>query len=178
MRRTSFEQMDCPIARTLERVGDWWNILILRDAFLGSTRFEQFQTNLGVAPNILSRRLRGLTEAGMLERRLYQVRPARYEYTLTEVGLDFRPVLWTLLAYGNRHFAPEGPSVMLVDRATGAPADPVLVDGNSGRRITPNDFRSVPGPAASAATRRLHGTHADRGAERQADLRSAGGNDA
>jgi DNA-binding HxlR family transcriptional regulator len=75
MQRTSFEGMECPIARTLDRVGDWWRILILRDALRGPTRFEQFQRSLGIAPNMLSRRLRTLTEAGMLERRQYQARP-------------------------------------------------------------------------------------------------------
>ena len=178
MRRTSFKGMDCPIARTLERVGDWWSILILRDAFLGSRRFEQFQDSLGVAPNILTRRLRTLTEAGILERRLYQDRPPRHEYALTEAGRDFRPVLWTLLAYGNRHFAPEGASVVLVDRATGALADPVLVDANTGRRLTGREFRTAPGPAAGAASRLRHGSRSDAGTVPQADIARLEGSDA
>src|SRR6202158_5994693 len=114
MRRRSFESLQCPIARSLERVGEWWSILILRDAFLGSTRFEQFQKSLDIAPNMLTRRLNGLVESGMLERRQYSERPPRFEYVLTDRGRDFRPVLQALLAWGNRHFAPEGPSVQLV----------------------------------------------------------------
>src|SRR5271163_2163200 len=125
MRRKSFESLECPIARSLERVGEWWSILILRDAFLGATRFEQFQKSLDIAPNILTRRLGALVEAGMLEKRRYSERPPRDEYVLTERGRDFRPVLQSLLAWGNRHFAPEGPSVEIVHRVTGLPADPV-----------------------------------------------------
>jgi DNA-binding HxlR family transcriptional regulator len=153
MQRKSFVNMQCPIARGLERVGDWWSILILRDAFNGLTRFDQFEKSLEIAPNILSRRLRSLVEAGLLERRRYLEHPPRHEYLLTERGRDFRPVLWSLLAWGNRHFAPEGKSVLLVDSETGAPADPILVDRGSGRLLTSPQFRSAAGPAADEHTR-------------------------
>ena len=153
MRHTSFEGQACPIARSLERVGEWWSILILRDAFLGATRFEQFQKKLDIAPNTLTRRLTALVEAGLLERHQYSQRPPRHEYRLTAAGRDFRPVLWALLAWGNRHFAPEGASVVVVDRETNAVADPVLVDRNSGLEMTSARFRSIPGPAADARTR-------------------------
>src|SRR5690242_10697454 len=163
MQHKSFSDMPCPIARSLERVGEWWSILILRDAFHGLTRFDQFQKSLDIAPNMLTRRLNALVEAGLLERRRYSERPARYEYLLTERGRDFRPVLWSLLAWGNKHFAPEGPSVVLVDSETGAPADPILVDRNTGRPLTPPAFRSAPGPAADEHTRRRHGDMAKHG---------------
>ena len=156
MRHKSFGNMQCPIARSLERVGEWWSILILRDAFQGLTRFDQFQESLGIAPNILTRRLNSLVEAGLLERRRYSERPPRGEYVLTDRGRDFRPVLWALLAWGNRHFAPEGASVVVVDSKTGAQADPVLVDRDSGRPLMPPDFRSAAGPAADVLTRRRH----------------------
>ena len=156
MRRKSFGNMQCPIARSLERVGEWWSILILRDASLGLTRFDEFQESLGIAPNILTRRLKALVEAGLLERRRYSERPPRDEYVLTEAGRDFRPVLWALLAWGNRHFAPEGASVVVVDSKTGAQADPVLVDRDSGRPLMPPDFRSAAGPAADVLSRRRH----------------------
>src|SRR5262245_7016962 len=133
--------MQCPIARTLERVGEWWSILILRDALHGLTRFDQFQTSLGIAPNMLVRRLNALVDAGMLERRLYSERPPRYEYVLTELGRDFRSVIVALYAWGNKHFAPEGASVLLVDSQTGKPADPVLVDRKSGRSVVDPAFR-------------------------------------
>src|SRR6187431_2939241 len=99
MQRTSFKGMRCPIARSLERVGEWWNILILRDALRGSTRFDQFQKSLKIAPNMLTRRLHGLVEAGLLERRRYSEHPPRDEYRLTDRGRDFRPVLIAMLAF-------------------------------------------------------------------------------
>lgn len=156
MRRTSFGDMPCPIARALERVGEWWSILILRDAFAGMTRFEEFQDSLGIAPNMLSRRLAALVEAGLLEKHPYSDRPPRHEYRLTERGRDFRPVLLAMLAWGNRHFAPEGASVQIVDARTGAPADPVLVDRASLRPIIGPDFTIAPGPAAGERTRRRY----------------------
>ena len=153
MRRKSFETMECPIARSLERVGEWWSILILRDAFHGLTRFDQFQNSLGIAPNMLTRRLNGLVESGLLERRRYSEHPPRDEYVLTACGRDFQPVLWALLAWGNRHFAPEGPSVVVVDARSGAVADPVLIDRASGRELAAPAFHSAAGPAANERTR-------------------------
>jgi DNA-binding HxlR family transcriptional regulator len=153
MQRKSFGNMQCPIARSLERVGEWWSILILRDAFYGLTRFDEFQKSLDIAPNMLTRRLNALVEGGLLERRQYSERPPRYEYVLTERGRDFRPVLWTLLAWGNKHFAPEGASVVIVDGETGALAEPVLTDRQSGRPLLRPPFKIAAGPAASARTR-------------------------
>src|ERR671911_712810 len=152
MQRKSFDEMPCPIARSLERVGEWWSMLILRDAFAGMTRFEEFQKSLGIAPNMLSRRLAALVEAGMRERRRYSPRPPRDEYVLTERGRDFGGVLLALMAFGNRHFAPEGESILIVDAVTGEPAEPILVDRRSGRPLVEPDFTLAAGPAASAAT--------------------------
>jgi DNA-binding HxlR family transcriptional regulator len=157
MRHKSFENMECPIARSLERVGEWWTILILRDALLGMTRFDEFQKSLGVAPNILSKRLASMVRSGLLERRRYSERPPRHEYRVTDRGRDFSPVLLTLMAWGNKHFAPEGESVLLVDKTTGAPAIPVLYDAVSGRRITTREFQFRPGPAANERVRRRYG---------------------
>jgi DNA-binding HxlR family transcriptional regulator len=153
MRRKSLSATQCPIGRSLERVGEWWSILILRDAFLGLTRFDEFQDSLGIAPNMLTRRLKALVESGLLEKRRYQERPQRFEYLLTERGRDFRPVLWSLLSWGNRHFAPEGASVQIIDSHTGEVADPVLVDRKSGSLLAAPRFRAAPGPAANAPTR-------------------------
>lgn len=154
MRRTSFGNMPCPIARSLDRVGEWWSILILRDAFAGMSRFDEFQKSLGIAPNTLARRLRDLVEAGLLERRAYRTRPVRHAYELTERGRDFAPVLITLLAWGNRHFAPEGASVEIIDAGTGHPVEPVLVDGVSGLPLADPRFALAPGPAAGPKLRR------------------------
>jgi DNA-binding HxlR family transcriptional regulator len=147
MQRTSFKEMACPIARSLERVGEWWSILILRDSFAGLTRFDEFQSKLKIAPNMLTRRLTSLVEAGMLERRRYSESPPRDEYLLTARGRDFYDVLIALVAFGNRHFAPEGESVVVVEAATGARAEPVLVDRRSGRPLTPGNYRLAAGPA-------------------------------
>src|SRR5712691_10417094 len=133
MQRKSFDKMSCPIARSLEHVGEWWSMLIMRDALHGFTRFDEFQKSLGIAPNMLTRRLNALVEAGVLERRRYSERPPRHEYVPTARGRDFRPILVALLAWGNKHFAPEGASVLLVDTETGAAADPFLVDRVTGR---------------------------------------------
>jgi DNA-binding HxlR family transcriptional regulator len=154
MQRKSFGEMQCPVARGLERVGEWWSILILRDALHGLTRFDEFQKSLDIAPNMLTRRLGALVEGGLLERRQYSQHPPRHEYLLTERGRDFRPVLLALLAWGNKHFTPEGTSVLLVDRETGEVADPVVVDRKSGRSIASPDFVFVPGPAAGDGVRR------------------------
>jgi DNA-binding HxlR family transcriptional regulator len=156
MQRKNFADMPCAIARSIARVGEWWSILILRDAFAGLTRFDEFQKSLGIAPNMLTRRLAALVDAGLLERRRYSTRPPRDEYLLTSRGRDFRPVIVTLLAWGNRHFAPEGETTMLVDGETGRRADAVLVDARSGRRITEQDFPIVAGPAASERVRKKY----------------------
>jgi len=150
MQHTRFSAMPCPIARGLDRVGEWWSILILRDAFRGKTRFDQFQKSLGIAPNILSRRLRGLVEAGLLERVPYQRRPPRDEYRLTAVGQDFRPVLWAMLAWGNRHFMPDGGKVA----PTGVPADPVILECQNGAWPDRTVLPPVPRPNPDQPTRR------------------------
>lgn len=154
MQRKSFGEMTCPIARGLDRVGEWWSMLILRDAFAGIARFDDFQTSLGIAPTMLTRRLNALVENGLLERRRYNERPPRDEYVLTERGADFRPVLIAMLAWGNRHFAPEGETIRIVDSQTQQPADPVLVDRATGRPLTAPHYKIAAGPAATDATRR------------------------
>lgn len=151
MPRRSLAEHPCPISRSVERVGAWWNILILREALNGSTRFDDFQQRLGIAPAMLTKRLRELVEEGLLTKARYCDRPPRDAYLLTERGRDFQPVLVALLAWGNRHFAPEGASVILADRATGEAAEPLLVDARSGKAIGPDTHRFAAGPAASEA---------------------------
>jgi DNA-binding HxlR family transcriptional regulator len=152
MARSQRPTTQCPVGRTLDRVGDGWTLLILRDAFHGLTRFDQFEKSLGVAPNILTKRLAGLVENGLIEKRRYTERPPRYEYLLTSMGRDFLPVLDAMLAFGNRHFFPEGIASLLVDAQTGAAADPILVDRVSGKPIDPEHFILAAGPAANADT--------------------------
>jgi DNA-binding HxlR family transcriptional regulator len=148
MHRTNFSQLACPIARGLERVGEWWSIMILRDAFHGLTRFDQFQKSLGIAPNMLTRRLNGLVESGLLARRRYEERPPRHEYVLTARGQDFLPVMISLMDWSNRHFAPEGVSSQVVDARNQQPVEPLLVDKATLRPLTEDDFKFAAGPAA------------------------------
>jgi hypothetical protein len=115
---------------------------------------------------MLSRRLAALVDAGMLERRPYSVHPPRDEYVLTDRGRDFHDVLIALLAFGNRHFAPEGETIRWVDAATDAPADPVVVDRHTGRRVAEPLFRVAPGPAATEATKQRIARRAARTAAR------------
>jgi DNA-binding HxlR family transcriptional regulator len=144
---------ECPCARTVETVGEWWSILILRDALQGFTRFDEFQRSLGIAPNMLARRLKHLTESGLFERRLYQLRPQRYEYVLTAKGRDFFPVIAAMVAFGNRHLAPEGEVLVMVERETTRPIVPVMVDATSLLPITPETVTTVAGPRASPGMR-------------------------
>jgi DNA-binding HxlR family transcriptional regulator len=133
----------CPIARGLHRIGDTWSMLIMRNAGAGQTRFDQFQKSLGIAPNILTRRLAALTAGGLLERRRYSERPPRDEYLLTPAGADFLPVLYALGAWGGTHFS-DGLVAGLVEVGTGKRVVPMVVDRNSGRAIAKMDLRTEP----------------------------------
>ncbi|MBS0562159.1 MAG: helix-turn-helix transcriptional regulator, partial [Proteobacteria bacterium] len=119
------------------------SILILRDAFRGITRFDDFGASLGVAPNTLTRRLARLVDAGLMERRQYSDRPPRFEYVLTPRGRDFRPVLLAMLAWGNRHFPPDDRTVTIQETATGRAVDPVLVDPETGRPVAGPGYEVV-----------------------------------
>lgn len=101
MRHANLAALPCPVARTLDLVGEWWTLLIVRDAVLGARRFEDFKAT-GIADNILSARLSKLTRAGILKRRRYQTRPDRYEYVLTEKGQALAPVVLALRSWGKR----------------------------------------------------------------------------
>ncbi len=140
MQRRNFDEMNCPIARTLDRVGEWWSILILRDVFFGRTKFDEFQKSTGIAPNILTRRLKSLVEAGLLEKRAYQDRPVRYEYLLTDMGRELQPLLIALSMFGNQHFADRGVTMRLTDTETGAAALPIYVDSLTGKPIDAENF--------------------------------------
>ncbi|QBK04642.1 transcriptional regulator [Hylemonella gracilis] len=144
MKHKSFLETQCPIARGLERVGEWWSMLIIREAFYGAKRFDEFQQGLGeIAPNTLTRRLKELVENGIFERRLYSTRPERYEYILTERGRDFLPVLWTMLEWGNKHFCPEGDLVHLKNVKTGKKAKPFLADQVTGQEMLAAEYQFV-----------------------------------
>ena len=125
----------CPVGRGLARAGDAWSMLILRDAGLGLARFDEFQKSLGIAPNILTRRLAALVEAGMLERRRYSERPPRDEYLLTEAGRDYLPVLQALAGWARKHFG-EGAMSELIDANSGRTVTPLVVDAETGMPLS------------------------------------------
>jgi DNA-binding HxlR family transcriptional regulator len=145
---------ECPAAKALECVGEWWSILILRDAFQGFTRFDEFKNSLGIAPNILSRRLVHLTKSGLFERRLYSEKPPRHEYVLTARGRDFFPVVVAMFAWGNKHLAPKRKTLLLAERKTARPLDPIMVDAESLVPVTPETVALVAGPSASRGMRK------------------------
>ncbi|MBW4962263.1 helix-turn-helix domain-containing protein [Sulfitobacter sp. CW3] len=137
MKWNDLQSEACPVARGLSVVGDRWTMLVLRDCFLGVRRFEQMQERLGITRHVLADRLRKLEAAGVLRREPYQQRPLRQEYRLTERGKALYPMLVSLIEWANAHVPPPGePSVTLVSRETGDPIVPVLVDANTGEKIT------------------------------------------
>ncbi len=142
MRRTRFDESPCPIARTTDLIGDWWTPLVLREAFLGRRRFDEFQQALSVSRGVLANRLARLVDEGLLAKRLYQERPPRYEYILTEKGRDFYPVLAAMWRWGSDWLWEEGsePPIELYDSESGRPLRPRLVDENTGKPI---DVRRV-----------------------------------
>ncbi len=140
----------CPSARSLDVIGDWWSLLIVRDAFDGLTRFSEFQRSLGIARNILATRLRALTERGILET-VPAAEGARQEYRLTERGRDLFPVMVALRQFGERHlFAPGEKHSQLVERATGQ-AVRLDIRTEDGRPIGPDEAVILKVPEAGQA---------------------------
>jgi DNA-binding HxlR family transcriptional regulator len=148
MQRTSFSNFRCPAARALDCVGDWWSLMILRDAFQGLTRFDEFQKSLGVAPNMLTRRLAQLIDDGIIEKRPYSERPVRHEYILTKKGRDLFPVLMALFSWGRRHVPEDDLAFLLGSAKTGKERHTKLVDAETGEELTPENTCLLPGPAA------------------------------
>ena len=136
MRRTRFDQDICPIARTTDLIGDWWTPVVMREAFYGCRRFEQFQERLGVSRATLTERLNRMVEEGMLDRVPYQTNPVRHEYRLTEKGRDFYSVLAAMFRWGDKWlFGDEGASIELIDRTTGEAVVPEVIDRTTGEPI-------------------------------------------
>jgi DNA-binding HxlR family transcriptional regulator len=154
MQRKSFRDVECTIARSIEQVGDGWNLMILRNALLGARRFQDFQEQLGVPPNTLTRRLHTLTEDGFFERRVYETHPRREEYELTDKGLDFLPVLLALAAWGTRWLSPGGAPLECIDAGTGDALEPILVDAKSGHKLVAGEVGLRAGPGASPELQR------------------------
>lgn len=149
MRLKSFQDMNCALAQTLEVVGERWTLLVLRDAFFGIRRFDDFQRRLGIARNILSARLARLVDEGILERRVTSPGGRRAEYHLTEKGRDLQPALLALTQWGDTWYpADRGVRVEFYDRDSGRAIRRVRPCAEDGRELAPRQIRARPGPGA------------------------------
>jgi DNA-binding HxlR family transcriptional regulator len=151
MELKSFADMDCSIAQCVEVVGDRWSMLILRDCFLGVTRFDEFQRRLGISRNILQQRLVKLVDAGVLNRIPYSEHPARYDYRLTERGQDLWPVMAAMRQWGDRHAAPNGPPVEIFHKGCQSSTHLDFVCGSCGEKLHPGNVTAQPGRGRSGA---------------------------
>jgi DNA-binding HxlR family transcriptional regulator len=143
----TYDNQVCSIARTLERIGDRWTMLIIRDAFLGVRRFDDFQRDLGVARNVLADRLGRLVEAGILERVPYQQRPTRYDYRLTAMGRELGVPVISLMHWGDRHLADQaGPPRLTRHHDCGGDVVLAFRCTTCGANVPPGDVDVVPGP--------------------------------
>jgi DNA-binding HxlR family transcriptional regulator len=141
----------CSILRPLALLGDRWTLVVLRQAFAGVRRFEDFHTGLGVSRAVLAERLSRLVEAGVLERRAYRdTQRTRHEYRLTAKGLDLYPVLMALRAWGDKYLAPDGAFIVYRHRDCGGRAEVNLVCDECGADVTAHDVEPTPGPGLTA----------------------------
>ena len=155
MRWQELDREACSLARALAVVGDRWTLLVLREAFLRVRRFEDFQQRLGIARRVLTERLRLLVDEGVLKRVAYQDRPLRYEYRLTEKGLDLYPVLIGLVHWGDAHYAgKKGPPMLHRHLTCGHDFHSVLTCSECGEALDPRQVVPHPGPGASKKSAR------------------------
>ena len=154
VRRTSLEKADCPIARSLDAIGDWWSLLIIRDAFLGVRRFSEFQKNIGIAKNILTVRLRALVDDGILTTAPASDGSAYQEYVLTAKGRGVFPVLVALRQWSEEFSGePQGFPTLLVDRVKGRPVRKLELRAEDGRILGQGDTELKPNPKTSRRRR-------------------------
>ncbi len=151
MKRTSFQTMNCSVAQTLEVVGEWWTMLIIRDSLLGVTRFDDFQARLGISRNVLADRLDHLVDHGVLERRVYQEHPLRHDYVLTAKGTDLWLGVSAMRQWGDRWAAPEGPPTVLRHRECEHLVDVIGACEHCGVEVQRDATRVEPGPGMASA---------------------------
>jgi len=153
MRKTSFADMNCSIGQSLEIIGEWWTLLIVRDCFLGIRRFDDFVERLGIARNVLTNRLDTLVEAGVLERRTYDEGRARHDYVLTDKGRALWPVLTALRQWGDEWIIGEGNEpVLLEHKACGHRTTAIPTCDHCGEALDARGVRAVAGPGADRLT--------------------------
>jgi DNA-binding HxlR family transcriptional regulator len=144
----TYSDQNCSIAAALELVGERWTLLILRDAFLGTRRFDDFQRSLGIARNVLQTRLERLVDEGVLRRERYQERPERFEYRLTRKGVDLWPVIVALMKWGDTYAAPNGPPVVIRHAGCGGKVDDRRICAKCGKHLEAHEAQPEPGPGA------------------------------
>jgi DNA-binding HxlR family transcriptional regulator len=155
MKRTSFDAMNCSLARTLEIVGEWWSLLIVREAIWGTTRFDDFQRTLGIARNILSTRLNTLESHGILVKSPVPGRTRAHDYLLTDKGRALLPALVALVEWGDEWVHKDiGPPIQFFDRASGQPTQPMALRDAGGRVLAIDQIEIRPGPGADPDTMR------------------------
>lgn len=155
------EDRECPLSTAMSYVGEWWTMLILHDCFDGYTRFDQFESNIGLSSSMLTTRLKTLVENGILTKRAYQERPVRYEYVLTDLGRSLRPILVTMAAWRNAQLAPEDRAMILIDTETGQQVQPAVIDPATGLPVSDPRFVFTAGPAAGEQMRARYTRSAD-----------------
>ena len=156
MLHRDYPALDCSVAKALEVIGERWSLLIVRAVMHGNRRFGEMQESLGIARNVLSARLQRLVDEDILERRAYQESPPRYEYFLTQKGLDLWPALIALLNWGDRYSpSPEGPRRLIVHKQCGGTVSERGICESCGKVLTARDAKQVPGPGAKEPTGKI-----------------------
>lgn len=153
MKHNKLDELNCSIANALDLIGEWWTILILREAFFGTRRFEDFQQHLGIARNILTARLRKLCNNGVMQRIPIKEGAKRHEYKLTSMGRDLFPTLIALTQWGDRWLHESGAPVKFVERATGEEIAKVAIQTKQGRELDARELALKPGPGATVETK-------------------------
>jgi DNA-binding HxlR family transcriptional regulator len=146
MHKSNLAALPCSLARSLQIVGEWWTLLVLRDVCFGWNRFDEIHDHLGIARNILKARLDTLLEHDLVERRRYQQRPDRHEYLPTDKARELVPVLLALVAWGDRWTAPDGPPVLFSHRTCGHDTVATVVCSACSAPLVRDDVDFRPGP--------------------------------
>ncbi len=153
MVRSQLQSLNCSVADTLDLIGEWWTMLIILEAFLGTRRFDDFQRNLGIARNILSTRLRKLCDGGIFRREPIHDGARRHEYRLTEMGLDLLPAVVALMQWGDHWLRDDQAPLVILDRETQQPIPRINVRAADGRELNIKQLLATPGPGATDETR-------------------------
>ena len=152
MKWESLEDEACSVARTVSVIGDRWTLLILRDCFRRIRRFDEFQSRLGITRHLLAERLKKLVRQGVLRRVAYQERPKRYEYILTQKGLDLHPIMMSIVHWGDVHMSDErGRPVLHQHKNCGHTFDPVMTCSVCNEPLSAKEVHVHPGPGADSS---------------------------